>query len=258
MSNITIHNLIKSYPPINNYSGEILVLNNISIVINSGEFITVFGPNGCGKSTLLKVLSGIEPYDSGEVLIDNKTPKQAKTGLIFQDFSESLMPWLNCKQNILFPFTLKERKNDYVKAEQELKHLLKDLNIEIPLTSFPYQISGGQQKLIAIIRTLLYKPDVILLDEPFSSLDFQNRLLMQHVLLDIWYKNKITIIFVSHDIEEAIFLANRLVILSSLPASIAEIKIIPFEYPRNQELLEDESFFGFKKDCLKKFKEQIA
>src|SRR6266436_2415591 len=221
MARIHIQHLMKSYPSAAG-TGMVSVLNDINLDAASGEFITFFGPNGCGKSTLLKVVAGIEPYDSGHVSIDTKSPEEAKTGLVFQNYSDSLMPWLNSHDNILFPYSLKKRKPRALEAGDRLSKLLKDLEIDLPQGNYPYQLSGGQQQLVAILRTLIYKPDVILMDEPFSSLDYQTRSFMQMTLLDIWQHEKPTILFVSHDIEEAIFLADKLVLLSALPASVKD------------------------------------
>lgn len=258
MSKIRIERLSKSYPPTSRTGKRVPVLKDISLEIGEGEFVTFFGPNGCGKSTLLKVLAGIEPFDSGTVLIDSKGPVEAKTGLIFQNYSESLMPWLTCKGNILFPYCLKKRRLDSGQAESRLSRILSELDIHLPLDHYPYELSGGQQQLTAILRTLIYEPDVILMDEPFSALDYSTRAFMQKTLLDIWQREKPTILFVSHDIEEAIFLADRLVLLSSRPATIRAVRRIEFVRPRARELFENEGFFGVKRECLQAIRNEEA
>jgi len=250
VAKIQIDHLRKSYPAPNHGNGRVSILNDICLDISEGEFITFFGPNGCGKTTFLKILAGIESYEEGSVCIDSKSPQEAKTGLVFQNYNDSLMPWLDCWHNILFPFSLKKRKKELGEAKKRLKDLLSALNIELPLTNYPYQLSGGQQQLASILRTLIYQPDVILMDEPFSALDFQTRSFMQKILLDLWHKEKPTVLFISHDIEEAIFLAGRLVLLSPLPTSIIEIKKIPFAYPRTRDVFESDDFFHIKTECL--------
>ncbi|MEK6321994.1 MAG: ABC transporter ATP-binding protein [Acidobacteriota bacterium] len=256
MAKIQIQHLVKSYPA--NQAGErVLILNDISLTIAEGELVTFFGPNGSGKTTLLKVIAGVEPYDSGNVSIDSKSPQEAKTGLIFQNYSDSLMPWLNCRDNILFSYSLRKRKHKISEARERLMKLLSDLDIHLPLKNYPYQMSGGQQQLVAILRTLIYQPDVILMDEPFSALDYQTRSFMQMTLLDIWGREKPTILFISHDIEEAIFLADRLVLMSALPATVKEVKPIPFKRPRTRDLFESEDFFQIKRECLHTIQEEI-
>ena len=226
------------------------MLNDICLDIKAGEFVTFFGPNGCGKTTLLKVLAGIELPDSGTVLIDSKSPVEAKTGLIFQNYHDSLMPWLTCEQNILFSYSLRKRRAQAEDAHRRLRALLDDLNLHLPLGNYPYELSGGQQQLTAILRTLIYEPDVILMDEPFSALDFQTRAFMQQTLLEIWHRERPTILFVSHEIDEALFLADRLVLLTPLPATITQIIEVPFPRPRLNSVLEDDDFFHLKRTCL--------
>lgn len=255
MQKIIIENLSKSFPINSNSHDRLKVIDDFSLSVNKGEFITFFGPNGCGKSTLINILAGIFNSDKGSISIDSKTPQEAKTGVVFQNFSDSLMPWLSCLDNILFAYKLKKRRSEYKNAENRLFELLEKLGIELPLNNFPYQISGGQRNLVAILRTLIYKPDVILFDEPFSALDYENRLSLQKTLLKLWEEEKTTILFISHDIEEAIFLANRLIILSKLPAKIKSIVNINFPYPRNHDLYENEEFFALKKKCLEIFKQ---
>jgi NitT/TauT family transport system ATP-binding protein len=258
MQKIIVQNLSKSFPINGSKEVYLNVIDDVSLVVEPGEFVTFFGPNGCGKSTLVNILAGILDFDTGSISIDSKTPKEAKTGLVFQNFSDSLMPWLTCKQNILFPYSLKSRKREFFLAEKRLMELLDKLEIKLPLNHFIYQLSGGQRNLVAILRTLIYKPDVILFDEPFSALDYENRIRLQNSLLKLWQEEKTTILFISHDIEEAIFLANRLVILSHLPARVKKIIDIDFNYPRDHSLYETEEFFALKKNCLEIFKTNEA
>jgi NitT/TauT family transport system ATP-binding protein len=250
MATITIKDVVKSYASENHNREPILVLDRFTLNVAEGEFVTFFGPNGCGKTTLLKVIAGIEPFNSGTVLIDSMTPVEAKTGLVFQNFNDSLMPWLNGWDNVLFAYTLQKRKHQIDQARERLIKLLSDLGITLPLENYPYQMSGGQQQLMAILRTLIYQPDVILMDEPFSALDHKTRAFMQSTLLDIWQHEKPTILFVSHDIEEAIFLADRLVLLAPLPTTVTETKAIPFPRPRKRDVLESDDFFHLKRGCL--------
>jgi NitT/TauT family transport system ATP-binding protein len=250
MAKIRVENLVKTYPRTEGGT-RLRVLDDVSLSVEEGELVTFFGPNGCGKTTLLKVLAGVEDCDSGSVRIDSLGPKEAKTGLIFQNYADSLMPWLTGWDNILFPYNLRKRRAQKQEASERLSKLLKDLAIGLPLDHYPYQMSGGQQQLVSILRTLIYQPDVILMDEPFSALDYQTRAFMQNTLLHAWELERCSILFISHDIEEAIFLADRLVLLGPLPASIREIRTIPFARPRSRDILESDEFFHFKRECLR-------
>jgi NitT/TauT family transport system ATP-binding protein len=251
------------------------VLDQVSLEVATGEMVTLFGPNGCGKSTLLRVLAGVEPFDSGAVGINGKGADEADTGLVFQNYSQSLYPWLTAEENMLFAFSLKKRKDQRVRARERLDDFMGRLGFRamLPLEHYPYQLSGGQQQLVAILRTLLYDPQLILMDEPFSSLDFQTRALMQSTLQTIWRETGTTILFVSHDIEEAILLGDRLVLLSPLPARILEVisltsagpladgtTINPavFARPRGPDLLEAEDFFRVKRHCLRLMREHAG
>jgi NitT/TauT family transport system ATP-binding protein len=270
---IQIEKLSKSYPQPNGNQGRLTVLDDFSLDVAPSELVTFFGPNGCGKSTLLKVLAGVEPYDSGTLHVAGKSPEEAETGLIFQNYSSSLYPWLTAKQNMLFAFSLEERKHLKKTAGERLDHLIDDLGLRsmLPLQNYPYQLSGGQQQLVAILRTLLYDPKLILMDEPFSSLDYQTRALMQATLQDIWHQTKATILFVSHDIEEAILLGDRVILLTPMPARVYEvidlrsggvlsngtvIDSAAFARPRGLDLLESEAFFRVKKNCRRVMREQ--
>lgn len=256
---IEVERITKTYPAPNGNGSRRMVLKEISLSADKGEFITLFGPNGCGKSTLLKVLSGAEPFDTGSVQIDGASPQEANTGLVFQNYSASLYPWLTARENILFAFSLGAHAAQRADGEAKLNHLLSSLNLitELPLDNYMYQLSGGQQQLVSILRTLVYDPALILMDEPFSSLDHTTRIMMQSLLQRVWLETKCTIVFVSHDIEEAIFLGNRLILLSPMPAhpldeldlriasQLADgthIQPAAFTRPRNHELLEQTAF----------------
>lgn len=250
MTKIEIKNLVKYYNVSAKSDSKLLVLNNLNLNVKKGELIAFVGPNGCGKTTLLKVIAGIEPYDRGEVLINKRNPFYTKKVFIFQNYNDSLFPWLSCLDNILFPFKLNANKKKIEHAKDRLNDLLSKLKINLPLQSYPYELSGGQQQLVAILRAIIYQPDIILMDEPFNSLSYETRIFMEQVLLQVRNYKKPTILFVSHDLEEAILLADKVVILSSLPARIIQSVDIHFNYPRKRDLLETKEFFEIKKKCL--------
>jgi len=257
MPHIIVKNLFKSYGDAANSKAERLeVLHDINLNVEKGEFVTFFGPNACGKTTLLYIIAGFMLFDKGEVKIDGKPPDKTSKGFIFQNYSDSLFPWRKNIDNICFPLEI----NGVSKKERHeiAKKFVDKLNLKLPLTAFPYQLSGGQQQLLAIVRALIYDPQVLLMDEPFASLDYQTRLSMQTILLDLWRKTRKTILFISHEIDEAIFLADRLVLFSNKPTTILKILGINLPRPRTHEVIESQEFFALKMRALKTFKEAIA
>jgi len=252
MAGIVIENLVKSYA---RPAAEqpLKVLDDLNLRVEEGELVTFFGPNGCGKTTLMKVLAGVEPHDGGRIAIDSLSPSAAKTALVFQNYADALMPWLTGWENVLFAYRFRKRRAEYVEARRRLESLLSQLHVTLPLERYPYEMSGGQQQLLSIFRTLVYRPDVILMDEPFSALDFQTRAFMQDTLLDAWHLERMTILFVSHDIEEALYLADRLVLLGPLPATIKAVVPVNLERPRHRDILTSEKFFRLKGECLRLF-----
>ncbi len=251
-SSVIIRGLYKSFLKDIKKFQYLSVIEDVSIEIKSGEFVTFFGPNGCGKTTFLNILSGLLPPDKGEVLIQGENPGTVKIGYIFQNFSETLFPWRRNIDNIAFPLELKGTS----KAERCKKviELEKNLGIEIDNDSYPYKLSGGQQQLVAIARALIEQPYVLLMDEPFNALDFQTRMVMEDKILDIWEKMKATILFVSHDIDEAIYLADRVVFFTKIPARIACTMEINLPRPRRQLMLTSNEFFGLRSKAIEIFR----
>jgi NitT/TauT family transport system ATP-binding protein len=231
------------------------VLTGFNFSVQRGEFITFFGPNACGKSTLLGIIGGLISPNSGIIRINEKSPGQAKIGFIFQNYHKSLLPWRTNLANIAFPLEL----NGTAKHQRKIlaKELASKLGFNLPEEGYPYQLSGGQQQLLCIGRALISSPDVLLMDEPFNQLDYQTRIEMNEKVQDIWLKTGRTILFVSHDLEEAVALADRIVILSKRPAKIAEIISNPLPRPRNTKILQSEAFFQLKSKALAAFEKVI-
>ena len=209
---ITIESLSVSF-------GKLKVLNNINLEIQEGDFIAVYGPNGCGKTTLLNCLAGIINY-KGRILINNKTPRNSKISMVFQAYSDSIFPWKNVLDNIVFPLKINNISNS---RRNIAKMFLEDTILKQYLYYYPYQLSGGMQQLVNITRAFIYNPDVILLDEPFSSLDINVKDQTKSELINLWKKMKFTIILVTHDLDEAISMANKIIILSNKPSNIIKI-----------------------------------
>ncbi len=251
MNNILeIKSLYKSF-------GEIEVLRNISFNIAYGEFIGFFGPNGCGKTTLLNIISGIEQPTKGEIIYGNETNSFS---IVFQDYDKSLMPWKTCLYNIAFPLEKDERLTKKQRINK-VKDILNDLDLNhLPLNNYPYQMSGGEKQLTCIARSLVTDPDIILFDEPFASLDFQTRLEMNYTVRKIWEKTKKTFLFVSHDIGEAIYLSNKLFLLSKRPTKIKnEFNIdLPIERPRPLEIENSMNYNKIKHSIVNEFSSIIV
>lgn len=224
---LSVGKLYKSY---RNESATVDALKDINLDIRPGEFVSIVGASGCGKSTFLRLLVGLEKKDSGEIRIGDEsiTRPSVDRGMIFQE--ARLFPWLNVEQNIAFGMaekTAEKDKREIVKSHIEL----------VGLTGFekayPYQLSGGMQQRVSIARALVNNPRILLLDEPFGALDAFTRINMQQEILRIWETEKTTMVLVTHDIDEAIFLGDRVVVMSSRPGTVK--KIVPVELGRPRD-----------------------
>lgn len=210
---LTINHLTKNYY---NKNGEIQAIKDISFSLNNDEFIAIIGSSGCGKSTLLSILSGIEEKSSGEITYNKKN---VKVGYMLQD--DALFPWLTILNNALIGLDITKQKNE--KNILYVKSLLKKYGLEKYLDKYPNQLSGGMRQRVALIRTLAIKPDILLLDEPFCSLDYMTRLSVSDDVYKIIKDQKIPTILVTHDLSEAISLADKVLILSKRPTVIKKI-----------------------------------
>jgi NitT/TauT family transport system ATP-binding protein len=230
---------------VNTQKEEITIIDKIDINIQSGEFITVFGPNGAGKSTLMNMISGLDYPSSGKIIWDRP---DRKVSYLFQDYKASLLPWKTAYQNIALPLQWKGLNPKQIKSKISL--LVQRFQIDIDLNAYPHTLSGGQAQLISILRSLVIEPDLLLLDEPFSALDYLNSISLLLKLQDIWLKSSFTGIFISHNIDEAIFLGDRLVILSAKPTNIVDIIEINLPRPRQISFLSDPVFVQIKQKVI--------
>ena len=253
---VCIERVSKSYQDNQKSQAPMLVLDDISIDVNKGEFVTIFGPNGCGKTTLLKIVAGLLEQDSGKVLINQQSPLEAKLGYVFQNYPESLLPWKRAIDNIAFPLELKGKAKE--ERRKKAQELLDFLGLHIPTNNYPYQLSGGQQQMAVIARSLVHDPDVLLMDEPFSALNFQTRLFMQDKIQEIWSKTKITLLFISHEIDEAIYMADRVIVLSDKPTHVAKSLAVPLPRPRTRDMTLCQTFIELKKEILQIMKDVIG
>ena len=210
---------------------ETVALDDINFSTYRREFLCVVGPSGCGKSTLARILAGLEEKTSGEVLLEGKpvTGPGSDRGMVFQGYT--LFPWLTVKKNVMFGLEI----NGYGagEAERQAMQWLQLVGLEKFAGAYPHQPSGGMKQRVAIVRALANQPRILLMDEPFGALDAQTRCRMQAHLLEIWRKIDITIVFITHDLDEAIFLADRILVLSAHPGRVQELIEVPVPHPRS-------------------------
>ncbi|MBN9125675.1 MAG: sulfonate ABC transporter ATP-binding protein [Nitrosospira sp. 56-18] len=223
-------------------------VQNVSISIQPGEFACLIGPSGCGKSTLLGALAGHLRPTSGSIQLDSQPLEgpHPERGLVFQQ--HTLFPWKKTLDNIAFGLKMKGmRRPERHRRARELLELVGLAGFE---QHYPFQLSGGMQQRVEIARVLINHPRVMLMDEPFGALDAQTRMLMQQLLLDVWERVKTTIVFVTHDIDEALFLADRILVMSPRPGRIIEEISLDFPRPREAELVTSSQFTRLKRHCL--------
>ena len=211
--------------------GEVEALRDINFKVHRREFICVIGASGCGKSTLIRILAGLEKHSAGEVLVDGKPVNGpgSDRGMVFQGYS--LFPWLTVKGNVMFG--PKMSGQNYDSAEREARLWLDLVGLSKFADTYPHQLSGGMRQRVAIARALVNQPRVLLMDEPFGALDAQTRAKMQTHLLEIWRKIDITIIFITHDLDEAVYLADRILVLKPHPGEVLEAIEVPVPRPRS-------------------------
>ncbi|MHA6795585.1 ABC transporter ATP-binding protein [Pseudonocardia bannensis] len=228
---VEVENLRKAYG-----SGPTahLAIADISFEVGVGEFVCIVGPSGCGKTTLLRCLSGLMPPTSGFVKLHGTAidrPPQ-EMGLVFQEYNRSLLPWMTVRRNVELPLKKK------IRVAAERSRAVDDALAAVGLTGFgdryPWQLSGGMQQRVAIARAMAYRPEILLMDEPFASLDAQTRIELEDLVLQVRHEFGVTVLFVTHDIDEAVYLADRIVVLSAPPCTVAEVLDVPLPTPRNQ------------------------
>ena len=223
------------------------VIEDISLTVREGEFVGIIGPSGCGKSTLFNLLTGLELPSSGKILINGYPPDLKKGQAAYMPQNDLLLPWRSVLDNVVIGLEVAgiSRKERY---EAAFKHL-KLFGLESFERKYPSELSGGMRQRAAFLRTVLTGKDILLLDEPFAALDALTKLKMQEWLQDVWYKFKQTVLFITHDIDEAIFLSDRIFVLSARPARLVQAVGISLLRPRTREEALSDSFLEIKK-CI--------
>ena len=228
----------------NTRNGEMVALNGVTLDIHENEFICVVGPSGCGKSTLLNIIAGLSEPTSGAVYCDGKkvTGTGTERGVVFQQYA--LFPWLTVKKNVRFALEMRGVKG--AEADELAMQYLEKVDLAKFADHYPKELSGGMKQRVAIARAYAAEPEVLLMDEPFGALDAQTRTQLQSELLETWEKDRKTCFFITHDVDEAIILAQKVIVMSARPGRIKEIVDITIPYPRTQETKMSPEFLELK------------
>lgn len=247
---LEISNINKTFKNENTFNH---VLDNISLTVEKGQFVSLLGPSGCGKTTLLTIIAGFQQADSGEVLVEGK--KVTKPGpdrsFVFQNYA--LFPWMTVGDNIMFPMKQQGMKKE--ERERRLKELLRLAHLEGNEKLFPHQISGGMKQRTAVVRALACQPELLLMDEPLGAVDFQMRQLLQEELEYIVINAKTTAVMVTHDVEEAIYMSDRVIVMSRNKGKILEDMSIDMQRPRDRK---SERYHKYKETLTDILKEALA
>jgi NitT/TauT family transport system ATP-binding protein len=238
MAKVEIHGVSKAYAL--DRRDSVLALKDVNLTIEDGEFVALLGPSGCGKSTLLHLVAALEQVSTGSILVDGESPAllrdQHRLGIAFQD--HALLPWLSVKANVALPFKIAGRPVDSARVQ----HLIELVGLQGFEEARPSQLSGGMRQRAAIARSLCLEPSLLLLDEPFGALDAVTRRRMNLELQQIWLESSLTTLMVTHSVDEALFLADRVVVMSGRPGVIVEAIAVPFPRPRRIDCMRSEQF----------------
>ncbi len=238
------------------YLGGKVLYENFDLKIASGKITCFFGPNGCGKSTLLNMIAGLLPTDAGQMKFGGKLRSQVKIGYVFQNYRDALFPWLRAIQNIEYP--LLSARLSRIQRRVRVEELVQQFNVGFDLNRYPYELSGGQQQLVSIMRALATRPNILFLDEPFSALDYEATLAIRDKLQEVFVATGVTIVMISHDLEEAVYLADHILLLTKRPTRIAEQVAFEASRPRTLDTLSDPEFVRVKAHSLGVFRREAS
>ncbi|MFP4169404.1 MAG: ABC transporter ATP-binding protein [Methanomassiliicoccales archaeon] len=247
---LSIRELKKSFPM---EEGELVAVEQFNLDVHKGEFLCILGPSGCGKTTILRILAGLERPTSGKILLEDKevSGPGSDRGMVFQEFA--LFPWRTVRKNIEFGMELRKvPKEERNAASQKYIDLVGLQGFE---DSHPYELSGGMRQRVGIARALANDPAILLMDEPFGSLDAQTRNLMQKELLRIWEETKKTVVFITHSVDEAVFLSDRVVVMTARPGRIKDKFNVPYDRPRDRASVE---FASLRRNILAELEREVT
>jgi NitT/TauT family transport system ATP-binding protein len=245
---IALKDISKYYPPTLRGGKPTLAVDHVNTEIDDGEFVCIVGPSGCGKTTVLNMVAGFESVSQGKILLNGVpvTKPGPERAVVFQQ--PSLYPWMTVFDNIGFGLTLQEGRQ--TRQREKIADMVETMGLTGFEKHFPYQLSGGMQQRAAIARALITEPQILLMDEPFGALDAQTRTDMQKFLLEIWDRLRPTVLFITHDVEESIVLADRVIVMTPRPGRIAESINIDLPRPRNWDMILSPEFLHYKKEVL--------
>ncbi|MDM9380231.1 ABC transporter ATP-binding protein [Chlorogloeopsis sp. ULAP01] len=253
---LEIENLVKAYPN-NNDDGKFVVLDGVNLSVGEDEFISVIGHSGCGKSTLLKIVAGLEKATSGSVRLDGKEIRKpgAERMMVFQHYS--LLPWLTVKENIRLAVDEVLKNATRTEKISIVNEHLAMVNLTAAADKYPDEISGGMKQRVGIARALAIRPKMLLMDEPFGALDALTRGKLQRQVLDIWERHRQAVMMITHDVDEAIYMSDRIVLMTNGPAAnIGEILEVPFPHPRDRSQMRDSKEYYELRNYALNFLEQ--
>ncbi len=248
-THVTVRGLTKAFAGVPLYT-------DFNLDLPRGKIVSIFGPNGCGKSTLMNMIAGLMPADHGEILFDGKSLKDTQIGYVFQNYRDALFPWLTAWDNIAYPLKRQGMKPAEVKAR--VAEWVARFEVRFDLARYPYELSGGQMQTVCILRSLVTQPEVLFLDEPFSALDFEMTLFIRAKLQEAQVATGTTMVIVSHDLEDAVFLADQILLLTRRPTRIAEVVPFTLARPRLPEAVADPEFVRVKARVLEVFRREMA
>ena len=254
MSRLSIRGVGRTFPGVNGGAAT-LALQPTDLDVADNDFITILGPSGCGKSTLLRIVAGLDEPTQGEVLLDGAPVRGpgAERGMVFQSYT--LFPWLTVQQNICFG--LREKGMPGAEQGEIAARFIAEVGLRGFENHYPKQLSGGMQQRVALARALANDPKILLLDEPFGALDNQTRALMQEMLLGIWEREQKTVLFVTHDIEEAIFVGSRVVVMSARPGRIKADIPVDLPHPRPYTIKTTPEFVALKERLVEEIRAEV-
>lgn len=241
---IRVKGLSKAFGSVDNGNTGVLALSDIDFEVRDNEFVTVIGPSGCGKTTLLRIIAGLIPYNDGEVCIDSRpiTGPGPERAVVFQSFA--LMPWADVMGNVRFGLDVRGVSKS--ESEARARELIKLVGLEGFERRLPKELSGGMQQRVGLARALAVNPQILLMDEPFGALDEQTRRLLQEQLLHLWERERKTVVFITHSMEEAVMLGDRVMLMTPRPGRVKEMIEVPLKRPRAGDIEKSPAFVEIK------------